>query len=181
MGNDLDTLEELSDEELMSSYRLGEGRAFEVLYRRYSSKIYGFIVKRVGKGAVADDIFQEVFLRLHRFRGRYNETLPFLPWVFTITRNTLIDHERKRSGQERREAEIQGELEQLVAEESDHEESRNVADALRDLTPRERDVLTMRMEGELSFNEVAAALGTSATNARQIASRALKKLRTFWK
>lgn len=180
MGKDPSSLDELTDEELMTSYRLGEAEAFDLLYRRYSSKVYGFIVKRVGRGSAADDIFQEVFLRLHRFRGRYNASLPFLPWLFTITRNTLVDHERKRIGQERREAEIQGELEHHDTEESECEELPNVEEVLRHLTPREREVLTMRMEGELSFNDVAAAIGTSTTNARQIASRALKKLKTFW-
>ena len=91
MAGENDKIECLSDEELMSRYKFGEYPAFEELYRRHSGRVYGFILKRVKSRERAEELFQESFLRLHRNRSRYNDSLPFLPWLFTIARSAMID------------------------------------------------------------------------------------------
>lgn len=172
------TYEELSDEELMSRYKLGEAEAFQELYGRYSSKIYGFAIRRLGRGGAAEDVFQETFLRLHRFRGRYDPSLPFVPWIFTITRNAVTDHLRKRGIQDRQQSELQQVYEEPLEE--GEAVGKDLKEGLGILSAREREVLILRLQEDLPFDQVAAKLGMSAANARQIVSRAIKKLKAWW-
>lgn len=70
---------ELSDETLMAAYRDGDAVAFEELFRRYESRAYGFFLKRTASPERAQDLYQELFLRVHRARDRYDPARPFCP------------------------------------------------------------------------------------------------------
>src|SRR5689334_1053623 len=84
-----------SDEKLMESYQLGEENAFKEIYKRHSQKIYGYLRNNVHDKNAVDDLFQTTFMKLHHSRNLYNTSYPFLSWVFTICRNSMIDHFRK--------------------------------------------------------------------------------------
>jgi len=60
--------DEKSDEELMKAYQLGNAEAFELLYGRYSPRVYGYLCKKISNRVAADDVFQTIFLKLHKFR-----------------------------------------------------------------------------------------------------------------
>src|SRR3990167_6412318 len=89
-------LTELRDEELMKAYQLGDEGAFEVLYTRHSPNVFGFLKKRVIKQDIAEDLFQAVFLKLHKSRSTYNSTLPFLPWLFALVQSVMVDGIRSK-------------------------------------------------------------------------------------
>ena len=82
---------DLSDEELMIMYQSGSEEAFQTLYRRHSDKIYGFIRRRVWNSERTAEIYQEVFLKMHRSKHLYNKLLPALPWIFSVARSVLVD------------------------------------------------------------------------------------------
>ena len=84
---------DLSDEDLMALYQSGDGHAFETLYRRHSGRVFEFLQKKTNP-LNARDLLQEAFLKLHRARHQYSVQYPFLPWLFTITRNVLVDFVR---------------------------------------------------------------------------------------
>lgn len=86
-------MDKLSDNELMLLYQAGDEASFDLLYGRYKNMIYGYISKRVSPNVV-DDLFQKVFIKLHKSKHRYNENYPFSPWLFTLIKNLLIDHYR---------------------------------------------------------------------------------------
>lgn len=86
----------MSGTELMILYQRGDIEAFNCLYDKYKSMIYGYLYKRVDKHNEVDEIFQDVFLRLHQSRLRYKSEFPFEPWLFTVLRNSLIDYYRKK-------------------------------------------------------------------------------------
>jgi len=85
----------LSGADLMTRYQQGDMEAFDHLYNKYKSLVYGYLMKRIGNHTEVDEIFQDVFLRLHRSRSGYNSKYPFRPWLFAILKNGLIDHYRK--------------------------------------------------------------------------------------
>ncbi len=172
MTDEHDKIECFSDEELMSHYKLGEYSAFEELYRRHSGRVYGFILKRVKNRQRAEELFQESFLRLHRNRSRYNDSLPFLPWLFTIARSAMIDGVRADTRLQRME---QSFTEQNLAELQAVPVSIDLG--IQSLSSREREAVELRYGSDLDFNAIAARLNTSSTNVRQIVSRAVKKLR----
>lgn len=163
-----------TDEQLMTEYRLGNEDAFTVLYERHSSKIYGYLRAKTPSDALAREIFQVTFLKLHATRDRYRTDLPFLPWLFAICRNELIDTMRKRA----RNLEDATEWLPEVAVLPPEKESKTVR--LDGLPGQQRQAIEMRYQEDLSFETIAARLGTSPANARQLVNRGVKVLRRIY-
>lgn len=155
----------------MVAYQLGEAQAFGELYSRHASRVLGFLRKKVRSEALARDIFQSTFLKFHKSRARYDAAFPFVPWLFTICRNELLDALKKPHLKN----------ESLVAEIPDLAEverpSQMPAPNLSGLSQAQRDAVEMRYNKEFSFDEIAARLDTSPANARKLVSRAIQFLR----
>lgn len=86
---------EEKDEKLVTKYLKGDERALEILIKRYLKPIYSFIYKRVNNFQEAEDITQEVFVRMWRNVKRFDRKKSFRAWIFTIAKNTTIDFLRK--------------------------------------------------------------------------------------
>jgi RNA polymerase sigma-70 factor (ECF subfamily) len=163
-------LREKSDEELMIAYQLGEAAAFEALYSRHAPKVLGFLRKKLKNESAARDVFQSTFLKLHKSRHRYDASLPFLPWLFTICRSELLDALKKPHL--RKETSVPETPCAAASTEPDRPEI-----ALTSLSPSQRHAIELRYGCELSFDEIANRLETSPANARKLVSRALQYLR----
>ncbi len=75
----------------MAAYQAGNQAAFGELFTRHGGSVYGFLVRRLPDRALAEDLFQEAFLRVHRARQTYDATRPFRAWLFGIVHNLVID------------------------------------------------------------------------------------------
>lgn len=161
----------------MLAYADDDMEAFEALYRRHKQRIFGFLVKKLKNQTEAEEVFQAVFTKLHVARGDYRQDIPFLPWVFTIARNALIDHIRKRETYQKHvttsELAVETYAERASSETPDHFE----VEGLASLTETQRQVLELRFSQGLTFAEIAEQMQTSAANSRQIISRTIRKLR----
>jgi RNA polymerase sigma factor (sigma-70 family) len=165
-----------TDEELMALYQAGDEAAFNLLYHRYSGRVFGYLRLKLESREGVEEVFQATFLKLHHSRNLYQKGLPFPPWLFTITRNTLIDWCRKNKRLEAFNHSIQNEsLESWDPSGLQH------PDEMPDLTlvpEPQRKALQMRYYEQLSFDEIAQRLSTSPANVRQLISRGIKRLRT---
>ena len=87
----------MSDSQLIKAYKLGNEIAFQTLLMRHKDKIFGFIFSKVKDSQLANDIFQDTFIKvINTFKqGNYNEEGKFLPWVMRIAHNLVIDHFRR--------------------------------------------------------------------------------------
>ena len=163
----------------MTAYIDGDVEAFEALYERHKSRVFGFLMAKLKDRDEAEDVFQTTFAKLHKGRHKYRQNIPFLPWLFTIARNTLIDHVRKKGTYDKHVT--------VSAEAVD-----NYADSVSDSTPiqanfshlsklneSQRYALELRFNQGLTFDEIAQQMQTTADNARQLISRAIRKLRTL--
>lgn len=188
--------ESTPDEILMAAYQAGNQAAFGALYERYAGPVFGFLVRRLGDRALADDLYQEAFLRLHRARATYDASRPFRAWLFGIVRNLVTDALRTqaRGGEaasldapaERGHgsSEASGQRADLAAPDPSPERQAAarqmtsvLSDALRALPPDEATVLILaRFEG-LSYDDIGTILGRSAPATKQLAYRALKRVR----
>jgi len=169
----------LTDEELMVAYVEGDAEAFEILYGRHKSRVLGFLMTKLRDRNEAEDVFQTAFTKLHHGRHKYRQDIPFLPWLFTITRNALVDHVRKKGAHDRH---------ITVSEEVVNDYAEQVIDTtpiqatfteLSKLNESQRQALELRFNQGLTFAEIAEQMQTSADNSRQLISRAVRKLRTL--
>lgn len=157
----------------MLAYQIGDEKAFTELYDRYASKIYGYLRSKVLTDSHLNDLFQSTFLKLHKSKHLYNSSLPFSPWIFTICRNELIDFFRKQKFfHESFDESTHAPSEDLVAENNEFDISQ--------LSQEQQSALKMRYYDDATFEEIAAKLNTSPSNARQIVSRSIKYLRGFY-
>ncbi len=162
----------------MERYKNGSMGAFEELYGRHKAKVYGYLGKRVKSRFDRDEIHQNVFLKLHRSRHSYDSSSPFLPWLFTVCRSVLIDFMRTKEVKEGRLVAADGLIDRLAATEDAEVSGLDaLVPAMSELNEDQREAIRMRYGEDFSFEEIARKLNTSAPNARQVISRALKKLR----
>ena len=170
------TLSRLTDEQLVAQYAKGTNEAFDALLLRHKTNLFGYIIQRVKDRDLADDIFQETFVKaITTIRpGRYNEEGKFSAWICRIARNLIVDYFR----QEKTEASVStddGTVDILNRKELADE---TVEDAIIDLQieedvrrlvgqlPQEqRRVLEMRYYEGLSFKEIAEQTGVSINTA----------------
>lgn len=163
----------------MRRYNLGDADAFNELHRRHAPKIYGYLTRKLKTISAADDVFQDTFLRLHKFRSRYDPALPFVPWFFTIARNAIIDHHRKQQTLVKNESE---EVEETTAIwNPTTTQAAPFYTYLDGLSEREKEVLTLHINEGFSFREISSWLKMSPSNARKLSSRAIQKLKAMWK
>jgi len=177
MDNTNNTYASLSGADLMIRYQQGDMEAFDHLYDKYKSLVYGYLMKRIGNHTEVEEIFQDVFLRLHRSRSGYNSEYPFSPWLFAILKNSLIDHYRKSKKEKDQLSldDLKTTPQSIQVEENynlDPLVPKNIV-----LNVNQRKAIELRYGKDFSFEEIALSMDTTASNVRQLLSRALKKMR----
>jgi RNA polymerase sigma-70 factor (ECF subfamily) len=170
------------DAQLMLAFAAGDGGAFDALFRRWAGRVLGYVVRLVGDRAVAEELVQEVFLRVHRARGRYRADARFSTWLFTIATN-LARNELRRPAQRAPGRSLDGTGEgaplELAAPASGADavaHARRVGavleGALAALPERQREALWLAAVEGLSYAEVASALETSESSVKALVHRA---------
>ena len=89
-----------SDDMLMEAYVGGDNGAFDELFERHRRPLFTFLLHQTGSRAMAEDLFQEIFLKLIRSRAGYAPSSAFRSWLFTIAHNALTDHRRRSAFRE---------------------------------------------------------------------------------
>ena len=166
----------LTDEDLVTAYAGGDNKAFDALLARHKTKLFNFILSLVKDTDVADDIFQETFIKVITTikQGRYHESGRFGAWIARIARNLAIDTFR----QERAEATVSaddadrdilnrrdisdGTVEDMIIDIQIEDDVRRLVELL---PPSQREVLTMRYYQDLSFKEIAELTNVSINTA----------------
>jgi RNA polymerase sigma-70 factor (ECF subfamily) len=168
---------ETSDEALMARYADGDGEAFQELFRRYEPRAYGYFLRRTAAPERAQDLYQELFLRIHGARNQFDPARPFAPWLFRIAHRLLIDDLRRaHRSHELPLADREWACERASSEQrlGDRELLRQ---ALAELSDEDRHIVVSAKLDGVGYPELAAELGRSADAVRKAASRALQRLR----
>ncbi len=175
------------EEALMAAYVAGDREAFGRLFAGLGPAVHGFFLRSFRNEAVADDLLQTTFLKLHRARAAYRPELPLRPWLFTIAARVRADELRRRYGlpENAGEEELEKADEARAAEQAGAaEEGEARADraavvrrALEGLPESQRVVVHLHRYEGMTFPEIAKALGTSEGAVKLRAFRAYEKLR----
>ena len=182
----------VSDQKLLNCYLSGDRNAISQLIERHSRRVRDYIQMMVKDGDVADDIFQETFIKAVRVidEGRYTDNGRFLSWILRIAHNQVIDHFRaQKQNRQLNEAEagydVLGTLrlaERTVEDEIVCEQIASDVRRMVELLPDEqREVVRMRYYSGLSFKEIAEQTGVSINTALGRMRYALINLRKMIK
>ena len=165
----------ITDAILVSNYIKGDESALEILIKRHKQRIFSFIYSKVYDRDVAEDVFQDTFIKVIKTlkRGSYNEEGKFLPWVMRIAHNLVIDHFRKNNRMPK--FSNSGEFsifsvlsdtaldaeKTLIKEQVEHDVRR----VIDELPADQKEVLVMRMYNDMSFKEISEKTGVSINTA----------------
>jgi RNA polymerase sigma factor (sigma-70 family) len=168
-------LSKLSDNELIHSFTSGNVNALEVLVLRHKEKLYTSIYFLVKDKYLAEDIFQDVFIRIiDTIRsGRYTEEGKFLPWAMRIAHNLCVDHFRKvkrtpiiRNSEDQDIFEVLNFTEDSAEDKMIKAQSHSRVKDMLDLLPEDqREVIILRHYGDMSFKEIATVTNCSINTA----------------
>ena len=177
-----------SDEQLISDYLAGNEQSLELLIKQYLRPIYSFVFRYVGNGQEAEDITQEVFVRVWRNLKKFDQEKSFKTWIFSIAKNASLDFLKKKKA--------------IPFSEFDTEEGGNritdtlvdpsplplellekagmanmLNEAMEKLSPQYRMVLFLRYNDHFNFREIAESMGEPLHTVKSRHRRALIKLK----
>ncbi|MGB0183272.1 MAG: RNA polymerase sigma factor [Schleiferiaceae bacterium] len=168
-------LGKLEDHDLVAQYRSGNEQAFEVLIRRHQKRIFLQIYSKVQDAEVADDLFQETFIKIIRSlrKSNYEEKGKFLPWAIRVANNTTLDHFRRESRKKefRPSGEFTvfdtyGEVDQSYEQEViEAQINEDLYKLIKFLPEDQRKVLELRIFCNYSFKEIAEETDVSINTA----------------
>jgi len=167
--------------EWMAAAQAGDSAAYEKLLVEMLPVVRGFVQRRLREPALTEDVVQNVFVSIHRFRHTYRPERPFEPWMYAIARNAMIDAARTRARRLAREISLEddGTPEPMSPPEPirGSELSPELVAALSTLPPKQRDAVEMvQLEG-LTIAEAAARAGVTKTALKVRAHRGYRALR----
>ena len=172
----MEDLINLSDEKLVMLSADGLNPAFDIMVERYKDKVYSYIFHIVKCEDLADDLFQETFVKaiVTINQGRYTENGKFLPWIYRIAHNLIIDTFRQEKSANtlscdseevnilNRKELCESTIEDSLVIEQIHQDIKNIVNAL---PQSQREVLTMRYYKNMSFKEIADITNVSINTA----------------
>ena len=169
----------LPDEELMSQVRNGVGEMLGVLFDRYQKPLFNFYYRLTGNRTLSEDLVQEVFFRILKYRQSYRSGTPFRAWIYQIARNARVDHLRKQ----RLEVSWEMELEPAVhpADSAQQkQETELLYRALQQMPEEKKEVLVLSRFQGLKYDEIAQLLGCEVGTVKTRVHRALQELRRLF-
>ena len=165
----------VTDASLVRDYLDGNESALGALINRHQHRIYSFIFSKVFDRDIAEDIFQDTFIKVIRTlrRGKYNEEGKFLPWVMRIAHNLVIDHFRKNKRMPKFDNSGDFNIFSVLSDNDLNAEKQlikdqiesDVKELIKELPEDQLEVLTMRIYKDMSFKEISERTGVSINTA----------------
>ncbi len=166
---------QIPDALLVKNYIAGDENSLSILINRHQSKIYGFIYSKLSDRDIADDIFQDTFIKVIKTlkSNSYNEEGKFLPWVMRISHNLIIDYYRKNKKMPMFRETEEFSIFSIMSDNVPNIESQMITSQvesdlrklIKELPEDQKEVLMMRMYQDLSFKEISELTGVSINTA----------------
>lgn len=173
----------MTDESIMEAVKRGELQQATLLFERYHKRIFNFLARMTTDRDLAEDLTQNVFLRIIKYRTSYRVGSKFQSWIYQIARNVFSDHYHTHKNKfsdfidvnnisdymsDREESEAQDEKENLLHR------------SMARLTEEQRELLVLTRFQQLKYEEVAVIMDTTVTNIKVKVHRAIAKLREYY-
>lgn len=175
------TMGDTSDEQLMTDFRAGNTAAFDGLYLKHRGPLFRYIQRQCGNHAVAEELYQDVWMRVIRARDQWQPDTKFQPWLYRIAHNRIIDH--WRAGREQHGQIDDTEVIQLDGPWPDailliRECVERLFQLLGGLSETQRSVFLLKEEAGLTMEQIAEVTGAGFETVKSRLRYALQRLRT---
>ena len=180
-------MNEILDNDLIEKYLNGDEKSFEILIKKYLTRIYNFVLSIVLDKDIANDITQDVFVKAWKNIKKFNKDKSFKTWIYTIARNTSIDFLRKKKNinfSDLESDDSQDVLEKIPSEELLPDEILEIKDlsnvlqnAINSLSEKYKTVLLLHYKNDLTFDEISKILNRPIDTVKSQYRRALILLR----
>jgi RNA polymerase sigma-70 factor (ECF subfamily) len=186
--------ESVTDEVLMQRYQGGDRSVFAELVRRHKTPVYNFILRQIRTPAAAEDLTQDVFVRVVQNASEFRHSSRFSTWIYTIARNLSIDHMRKMAlrrhpsldqpasqdgeegptlGERTRDAHPSATVDRAAIS---NQLSFQIQNAVEELPEDQREVFLLREVGNVPFKDIAEMIGVSENTIKSRMRYALERL-----
>ena len=167
----------------MRASATGDAAAFEQLYARHRGRLYRYLLRQLRDNALADELFQDVWQRVIAARGGWKPDAGFATWLYTIAHHRLGDHWRGLRHRPAAPADADERMARVADPDtpervlSEFERRRQLQLALDELPEEQREVLLLRLEQELTLEEIGEATGVGRETVKSRLRYAMDKLR----
>jgi RNA polymerase sigma-70 factor (ECF subfamily) len=170
-----------TDEHLMLAVRNGEVAKLGVLFDRHHRSLFDFFARMTGSRATAEDLVQDVFFRILKYRGTFRDESRFKAWMFHIARNARVDYYKKHQAETLTVEDGTEELRSrfgMPGEDLEQEQQARLLEcALFKLPAEKREVLILSRYHDMKYEQIAELLGCEVNTIKVRVFRAIKELR----
>ena len=177
-------LENASEETLLLLLADGNEKAFRFIFHKYVDRIHQVSLYYLRSEVLAEEVVQEVFMRVWIKRTDLRQVHHFEGWLFVMSKNYILNYLEKMAGERRALHTLSRSMppseDRTVLSITDHEYEALLHKALLTLSPMQREIYHMAREEQLTYDQIGKKLGISALTVKTHMSRALRQLRKFF-
>ncbi|MBX2964330.1 MAG: sigma-70 family RNA polymerase sigma factor [Cyclobacteriaceae bacterium] len=173
----------MSDESLMEAVKNGNLQQASMLFDRYNKRIFNFLARMTKDRELAEDLTQNVFLRIIRYRNSYREGMRFQSWIYQVARNVFSDHYQAAKNKTSGFVDVEkiGEMMMDTQDSREQEEREKLLEkSLALLSDEQRELLVLTRFQRMKYEEVAMLMDTTVANIKVKVHRAIQKLREHY-
>jgi RNA polymerase sigma-70 factor (ECF subfamily) len=166
----------------MRQVRGGRTAALATLFERHHARVYGYCLRMTGNRSTAEDLVQDVFMKMLKYKATFKDDSDLVPWMFGIARNSCLAHLKRRANDRLplNEPAEEAAVDETADERHDDRETELVREALLRLPAERREVLVLSRYEYKSYDEIARVLDCSVGAVKVRVHRAMKQLREIY-
>jgi len=173
----------MTDEMIMEAVKNGDLQQASLLFERYNKRIFNFLARMTMDRDLAEDLTQNVFLRLIKYRSSYRTGAKFEPWVYQVARNIFSDHYQSNKNKFSDFVDVE-KIEENMADNDESqlldEREKLLHKSMARLEADQRELLVLTRFEHMKYEDVAQIMGTTVANIKVRVHRAIVKLRDFY-
>lgn len=173
----------MTDEMVMEAVKNGDLQQASLLFERYNQRIFNFLARMTMDKMLAEDLCQNVFLRMIKYRSSYRAGARFQSWIYQIARNVFSDHYQKVKNRYSHFIDVEKISDHMADDEESQQQSEKeilLHRSMARLTEEQRELLVLTRFQQMKYEEVAELMETTVANVKVKVHRALIRLREYY-
>jgi RNA polymerase sigma factor (sigma-70 family) len=173
----------MTDEQIMEAVKTGDLQQASLLFDRYHKRLFNFLARMAMDRDLAEDLTQNVFLRMIKYRTSYREGAKFQSWIYQVARNVFSDHYQTMKNRKADFVDVEKMSERMADSEESammDEQEKLLHRSMAMLSEEQRELLVLTRYQQMKYEEVASIMDTTVANIKVKVHRAIAKLREHY-